>query len=125
MNVSGPNDQQTKSLSGQMVILVGHCLLTGRYDEQMKKKKRNKVFLPSSIFSSLACLGSLRAAVQSFCVPSYRLIKRVGLELLVADVLQNSSTFFIHLGEEIKAFFTKGYFFLDPQPAKRKKEMSL
>ena len=90
-----------------------------------EEKKRSKVFLPSSIFSSLACLGSLRAAVQSFCVPSYRLIKWVGLELLVADVLQNSSTFFIHLREEIKAFFTKGYFFLDPQPAKRKKEMSL
>ena len=89
------------------------------------RKKGNKVFLPSSIFSSLACLGSLRAAVQSFCVPSYRLIKRVGLELLVADVLQNSSTFFIHSGEEIKAFFTKGYFFLGPQPAKWKKKMPL
>ena len=30
----GPNDQQTKSLSGQMVILAGHCLLTGSYVEQ-------------------------------------------------------------------------------------------
>ena len=40
--MSGPNDQQTKSLSGQMVILAGHCLLTGRYVEQMKKKKKKQ-----------------------------------------------------------------------------------
>ena len=29
----GQNDQQTESLSGQMVILAGHCLLTGHYFE--------------------------------------------------------------------------------------------
>ena len=107
--------------SSWLDIVCWPAVILGKW----RKKKRNKVFLPSSIFSSLACLGSLRAAVQSFCVPSYCLIKWVGLELFVANVLQNSSTFFIHLGEEIKAFFTKGYFFLDPQPAKRKKKMSL
>ena len=83
-----------------------------------KKERTQRFFLPSSIFSSFACVSSLWTAVQSFCVLSYCLIKQVGLELLVADILQNSSTFFIHSGEEIKAFFTESYFFLGPQPAK-------
>ena len=29
----GQNDQQTKHLSGQMVILPGHCQLNGHYFE--------------------------------------------------------------------------------------------
>ena len=29
----GQNDRQTESLTGQMVILAGHCLLTCRYFE--------------------------------------------------------------------------------------------
>ena len=31
MYVTGQNDHQTKILSGQLVILAGHCPLTGRY----------------------------------------------------------------------------------------------
>ena len=31
--VTGQNDRQTKILSGQIVILAGHCPLTGRYSE--------------------------------------------------------------------------------------------
>ena len=33
MDVSGQNDRRTKILSGQIVILAGHCPLTGRYFE--------------------------------------------------------------------------------------------
>ena len=29
--VTGQNDRRTKILSGQIVILAGHCPLTGRY----------------------------------------------------------------------------------------------
>ena len=31
--VTGQNDRQSKILSGQIVILAGHCPLTGRYFE--------------------------------------------------------------------------------------------
>ena len=59
----GPNDQQTESLSGQMVILAGHCLLTGRYFGQMKKKKKQSIFTIFHLFQP--CLPRFLAGSSS------------------------------------------------------------
>ena len=75
--MSGPNDQQTKSFSGQMVILARHGLLTGRYVEQMKKKKETKYFyhLPSfpALLASVPCGQQFKASVYRLIASSNEL----------------------------------------------------
>ena len=41
MNVFCQNDRLAESLSGPMVILTGHCPLTGRYFEAYKSRDQH------------------------------------------------------------------------------------
>ena len=45
MHLTGHNDRSTRSFSGQMVILAGHCPSTGRYFEPWKRNIQFRKFL--------------------------------------------------------------------------------
>ena len=45
VHLTGHNDRSTSSLSGQMVILAGHCPSTGRYFEPWKRYIQFRKFL--------------------------------------------------------------------------------